>query len=124
MSRIDSLMARMTLSEKLGQLTMAARGHAVTGPVLAGDSTQSIIDGTVGNLLNLFGAGPAREMQRVAVEESRLGIPLLFGFDVIHGHRTHLSRSRSPRPRPSTRLLWERDGARGGARGGGRRPRT
>jgi beta-glucosidase len=88
MSRIDSLLARMTLSEKLGQLTMAACGHAVTGSVIAGDSMQSIIDGTVGNLLNLVGAAPAHEMQRLAVEKSRLGIPLLIGLDIIHGHRT------------------------------------
>ncbi len=88
MSRIDILMARMTLAEKLGQLTMTASGYTVTGPVLAGDSTQSIIDGTVGNLLNMVGAGPAHEVQRLAVEQSRLGIPLLIGLDIIHGHRT------------------------------------
>ena len=88
MSRIDTLMARMTLSEKLGQLTMTASSYTVTGPVLAGDSTQSIIDGTVGNLLNMVGAGPTHEMQRLAVEKSRLGIPLLIGLDIIHGHRT------------------------------------
>lgn len=88
MSRIDTLMARMTLAEKLGQLTMTASGYTVTGPVLAGDSTQAIIDGTVGNLLNMVGAGPAHEVQRLAVEQSRLGIPLLIGLDIIHGHRT------------------------------------
>lgn len=88
MGRVDSLIARMTLAEKLGQLTMAAFGHALTGPVIAGDSTQSIIDGTVGNLLNLVGAAPAHEMQRLALEKSRLGIPLLLGLDIIHGHRT------------------------------------
>jgi beta-glucosidase len=88
MSRIDSLLAQMTLSEKLGQLTMAACAHAVTGPVIAGNSTQSIIDGAIGNLLNLVGAGTTREMQRLAVEKSRLGIPLLIGLDIIHGHRT------------------------------------
>jgi beta-glucosidase len=88
MSRIDTLLSRMTLSERLGQLTMAASSHTVTGPVIAGDSTQSIIDGTIGSLLNLVGAGPAHEMQRLAVERSRLGIPLLIGFDIIHGHRT------------------------------------
>ncbi|NDZ18050.1 beta-glucosidase [Variovorax sp. WS11] len=88
MSRIDTLMARMTLSEKLGQLTMTASSYTVTGPVLAGDSTQSIIDGSVGNLLNMVGAGPTHEMQRLAVEKSRLGIPLLIGLDIIHGHRT------------------------------------
>lgn len=88
MSRIDTLVARMTLSEKLGQLTMTASGYTITGPVIAGDSTQSIIDGTIGNLLNMVGAGPAHEMQRLAVEKSRLGIPLLIGLDIIHGHRT------------------------------------
>jgi len=88
MSRIDTLIARMTLSEKLGQLTMTASSYTVTGPVIAGDSTQSIIDGTIGNLLNMVGAGPVHEMQRLAVEKSRLGIPLLIGLDIIHGHRT------------------------------------
>jgi len=88
MSRIDSIMAQMTLPEKLGQLTMTASGYAVTGPVIAGDSTQAIVDGTIGNLLNMVGAGPVHEMQRLAVEKSRLGIPLLIGLDIIHGHRT------------------------------------
>jgi len=88
MSRIENLMARMTLVEKLGQLTMTAAGHAVTGPVIAGDSTEAIRSGAIGNLLNLVGAGPVREMQRLAVEESRLKIPLLIGLDIIHGHRT------------------------------------
>jgi beta-glucosidase len=85
--RIDGLLAEMTLAEKLGQLTMTASGYAVTGPIIAGDSTESIRNGTIGNLLNMVGAGPVHEMQRLAVEESRLGIPLLFGLDVIHGHR-------------------------------------
>jgi beta-glucosidase len=88
MDGIDKLISRMTLAEKLGQLTMTAAGYAVTGPVIAGDSTDSIRNGTLGNLLNLVGAKHVREMQRIAVEESRLGIPLLIGFDVIHGHRT------------------------------------
>lgn len=88
MSRIDDLLAKMTLPEKLGQLTMTASSHAVTGPVIAGDSTDSIADGTLGNLLNMVGADPTHDMQRLAVEKSRLGIPLLIGLDVIHGHRT------------------------------------
>src|SRR6202046_3566690 len=88
MSRIDSLIAKMTLAEKLGQLTMTASSYAGTGPVIAGDSTQAIKEGTIGNLLNMVGAAHVREMQRLAVEESRLGIPLLIGFDIIHGHRT------------------------------------
>jgi beta-glucosidase len=86
--RIDQLIREMSLAEKLGQLTMTAAGYAVTGPTIAGDSTEAIKAGTIGNLLNLVGAQHVREMQRVAVEESRLGIPLLIGFDVVHGHRT------------------------------------
>jgi len=88
MSAIDKLLGRMTLAEKVGQLTMTSASYAVTGPVIAGDSTDSIRDGTLGNLLNLVGAKHVHEMQRIAVEESRLRIPLLIGFDVIHGHRT------------------------------------
>jgi beta-glucosidase len=106
MSRIDKLMSRMTLPEKLGQLTMTAAGYTVTGPVIAGDSTDSIRDGTLGNLLNLVGAKHVHDMQRIAVEESRLGIPLLIGFDVIHGHRTIFP---VPLAEASTfdPLLWE-----------------
>src|SRR5271165_230187 len=88
MNRIDKLIGEMTLAEKLGQLTMTAAGFAVTGPIIAGDSTDAIRSGAIGNLLNLVGPGPVREMQRLAVEESRLGIPLLIGLDIIHGHRT------------------------------------
>src|SRR5690348_18446434 len=88
MGRIDRLLSQMTLQEKLGQLTMTASTDAVTGPVIAGDSTDSIRNGTLGNLLNLIGPGPTHQMQRLAVEESRLGIPLLIALDVIHGHRT------------------------------------
>ena len=88
MTRIDRLLAAMTLQEKVGQLTMSGAGFAVTGPVLAGDATEDIVAGRVGSLLNIFGAAEAHRVQRVAVEESRLGIPLFFGFDVLHGHRT------------------------------------
>ncbi len=87
-NRIDRLIREMSLAEKLGQLTMTAAGYTVTGPTIAGDSTDAIREGTVGNLLNLIGPDHVREMQRLAVEESRLGIPLLIGFDVIHGYRT------------------------------------
>lgn len=86
--RIATLIGEMTLPEKLGQLTMMAASHTVTGPVITGHSLGDIRSGRIGNLLNLIGAAPAREMQRIAVEESRLAIPLLIGLDVIHGHRT------------------------------------
>ncbi|MDB6090761.1 MAG: glycoside hydrolase family 3 domain protein [Gammaproteobacteria bacterium] len=88
MSRVETLIRDMTLAEKLGQLTMTASSYAVTGPVIAGDSTESIKDGTLGNLLNMVGADHVFEMQRLAVEGSRLRIPLLIGLDIIHGHRT------------------------------------
>jgi beta-glucosidase len=88
MSRIETLIASMTLTEKLGQLTMTACSFTVTGPVIAGDSTEAIRSGAIGNLLNLVGAGPVRDLQRLAVEESRLKIPLLVGLDIIHGHRS------------------------------------
>jgi beta-glucosidase len=88
MSRIAALIASMTLAEKLGQLTMTASSFTVTGPVIAGDSTEAIRTGAIGNLLNLAGAGPVRDMQRLAVEESRLKIPLLIGLDIIHGYRS------------------------------------
>ncbi|GAC1675851.1 MAG: glycoside hydrolase family 3 N-terminal domain-containing protein [Steroidobacteraceae bacterium] len=88
MNRTETLIGQMTLAEKLGQLTMTASSYAVTGPVIAGDSTAAIKAGTIGNLLNMVGADHVREMQRLAVKESRLGIPLLIGFDVVHGHRT------------------------------------
>jgi beta-glucosidase len=87
MSRIESLISRMTLIEKLGQLTMTACGSAVTGPTIAGDSTAAIVSGAIGNLLNLIGVQDINAMQRLAVKESRLGIPLLIGLDVVHGHR-------------------------------------
>src|ERR1700743_3500879 len=66
---------------------MTACGQAVTGPTIAGDSTEAIKKGEIGNLLNLVGERNVNDMQRLAVEDSRLGIPLLIGYDVIHGHR-------------------------------------
>ncbi|MGH8229465.1 MAG: glycoside hydrolase family 3 N-terminal domain-containing protein, partial [Steroidobacteraceae bacterium] len=88
MSRVETLIEQMTLTEKLGQLTMTAAGHAVTGPVIAGDSMDAIAAGTIGNVLNLIGADHVHGMQRLAVERSRLHIPVMFALDVMHGHRT------------------------------------
>jgi beta-glucosidase len=86
--RIDKLIVQMTLAEKIGQLMMIAADHAVTGPVLTPFSEDAIRSGTIGNLLNLYGAGPTQRIQKIAVEESRLHIPLLLGYDAIHGQRT------------------------------------
>ena len=88
MSRIDTLIAAMTLTEKLGQLTMATADSAVTGAVMTLDLDSGIASGEIGNVLNLVGSERVHAMQRLAVEKTRLHIPLLFGFDVIHGHRT------------------------------------
>src|ERR1700761_3339864 len=87
MSRIEQLIGEMTLSEKLGQLTMTAAPYAVTGPYVATDLNRDIKSGAVGNLLNLYGPEVVRETQAMALTETRLGIPLLIGLDVIHGHR-------------------------------------
>jgi beta-glucosidase len=88
MNRVEELIARMTLAEKLGQLTMVASSYAITGPVLVGDSTEGIKSGAIGNLLNMVGYSHVCEMQTLAVQQSRLGIPLLIGLDVLHGQRT------------------------------------
>jgi beta-glucosidase len=87
-SRIDDLIAAMTLAEKLGQLTMTTAGYAVTGPVATTDLQAGILSGQIGNVLNLYGADAVKGVQRLALEQTRLKIPLLVGMDVIHGHRT------------------------------------
>lgn len=88
MTDIDALISAMTLQEKLGQLTMDSAGAVVTGPGGVEDPVARVRDGRAGNLLNLCGAEETATLQKIAVEESRLKIPLLFGFDVVHGHRT------------------------------------
>ncbi|MGB6175702.1 MAG: glycoside hydrolase family 3 N-terminal domain-containing protein, partial [Methylocella sp.] len=88
MTRTDKLLAAMTVEEKIGQLNMVAAGYAVTGPVLASGVTDGIRAGRIGSLLNIWGAREVHAVQKIAVEKSRLGIPLLIGFDVLHGHKT------------------------------------
>ncbi|MDQ6867658.1 MAG: glycoside hydrolase family 3 C-terminal domain-containing protein [Pseudomonadota bacterium] len=88
MTRIDKLLAAMTVEEKIGQLNMVATGYAVTGPVLASGVIEGIREGRIGSLLNIWGAREAHAVQKIAVEKTRLGIPLLIGFDVLHGHKT------------------------------------
>ncbi|MBO4361798.1 MAG: beta-glucosidase BglX [Paludibacteraceae bacterium] len=85
---VDKLMAQMTLEEKLGQLNLPVTGNIVTGAARESNVAEDIRQGKVGGLFNLKGADAIREVQRIAVEESRLGIPLLFGMDVIHGYET------------------------------------
>ncbi|HEX7090316.1 MAG TPA: glycoside hydrolase family 3 N-terminal domain-containing protein [Longimicrobiales bacterium] len=85
---VESLLARMTLEEKLGQLTQGTARGTDSGPRVPEEGVAEIRAGRVGSFLGVFGAAYTRELQRIAVEESRLGIPLLFAHDVIHGFRT------------------------------------
>jgi beta-glucosidase len=88
LAHIDDLLDAMTLAEKLGQLTMTAAAYGANGPFVGADLAEAVRSGGVGSLLDLFGAAPIREIQRVAVEETRLKIPLLIGLDVLHGYET------------------------------------
>ena len=85
---IDKLMQQMTLTEKLGQLNLPASGDITTGQTGSSNIAAKIRAGKVGGLFNIKGVDKIREVQRLAVEESRLKIPLLFGMDVIHGYKT------------------------------------
>ena len=85
---VDRLMSQMTIEEKLGQLSMPAAGEIVTGQAQSSNVADKIRNGQVGALLNLKGADRILELQKIAVEESRLGIPLIFCMDVIHGYET------------------------------------
>lgn len=85
---INQLMSRMTLREKIGQLNLPVTGDIVTGEAKSSDLAGKISRGEVGGLFNLKGVDKIREVQKLAVEKSRLHIPLLFGMDVIHGYET------------------------------------
>ena len=86
---INELMSKMTLAEKIGQTNLLpAPGPIFTGISEETDILNQIKEGKVGSILNIKGAEAIREYQRIAVEETRLGIPLLFGLDVIHGYQT------------------------------------
>jgi beta-glucosidase len=85
---IDELMSKMTLQEKIGQLNLPGSGDIVTGQTSNSDIGKKIKEGKVGGLLNIKSVEKIRDVQKVAVEESRLGIPLIFGMDVIHGYET------------------------------------
>ena len=79
---------RMTLEEKIGQLNLLSVGFDVTGPQLSKDADKKIREGLVGGVFNTYTPVATRKLQTQAVTESRLGIPLLLGYDVIHGHKT------------------------------------
>lgn len=85
---ITELIGRMTLEEKLGQLNLPPSDDIVTGQTINSNIGAAVARGEVGGTFNIKGAGKIKELQRIAVEKSRLGIPLLLGMDVIHGYET------------------------------------
>lgn len=85
---IDGLMRKMTLEEKLGQLNLPGSGDIVTGQAQSSDIAAKVRAGKVGGLFNIKSVAKIHDVQRIAVEQSRLKIPLLFGMDVIHGYET------------------------------------
>ncbi len=87
--KIDSLMTSMTVEEKLGQLNQVSGSwDKYKGATVTAGQKRQLRDGKIGSFLNVYGAEETRKLQKIAVEETRLGIPLIFGFDVIHGFRT------------------------------------
>lgn len=86
--KADSLLSVMTLEEKIGQMTLYTSGWEVTGPTMNENYLNDIRQGKCGNVFNAHTAAYTRQLQKIAVEETRLGIPLLFGYDVIHGYKT------------------------------------
>ena len=85
---ISALMEKMTVDEKIGQMNLPASDDIVTGQPLKSNIGKAIASGQAGGTFNVKGAAKVRELQRIAVEESRLGIPLIIGMDVIHGYET------------------------------------
>jgi beta-glucosidase len=86
--KADSVIRLMTLDEKIGQLSLFTSDWSSTGPSIRKDYIELIRLGKAGSIFNAYTVDYVRSLQKVAVEESRLHIPLLFGYDVIHGHRT------------------------------------
>ena len=112
--KVDSVLGKMTLDEKIGQLNQCTSQWEMTGPAPKDKSAQDeltmIKEGKVGSMLNVTGAEASRRAQQLAVENSRLGIPLLFGYDVIHGYRTMF-------PIPlATAASWDPEAAKTSAR--------
>jgi len=85
---VAELLSKMTLDEKLGQLNLPTSGDITTGQANSSNIAKNIAEGKVGGLFNIKSVQKIREVQRIAVEKSRLKIPLIFGMDVIHGYET------------------------------------
>src|SRR5689334_25444317 len=91
-SRTEALLKKMTLDEKIGQLVQRAGGRSkALNSKLDETELERVRAGAVGSYLHVAGAEPLARLQKVAVEESRLGIPLLFAMDVVHGYRDRKS---------------------------------
>jgi len=86
--KVDSVLRLMTIDEKIGQMVLYSSDWDVTGSTIKKSYTEEIRKGNCGNVLNAYTAAYTRKLQKIAVEESRLHIPLLFGYDVIHGYKT------------------------------------
>lgn len=85
---VSELLSKMTLEEKIGQLNLPTSGDITTGQANSSNVAKSIEEGKVGGLFNIKSVQKIKEVQKIAVEKSRLKIPLLFGMDVIHGYET------------------------------------
>ena len=121
-ARIEQLLQQMTLEEKAGQMTQFSIGTP-TGPGTGrSDYKEMVANGQVGSILNMTGAADTNAMQKIAVEQSRLHIPLIFGLDIIHGFRTAfpiplgLSASWNPELIESVARLAAQEGSRAGIR--------
>ncbi|MCX6234189.1 MAG: glycoside hydrolase family 3 C-terminal domain-containing protein [Bacteroidetes bacterium] len=86
--KIDSILSLMTLEEKIGQMTLFTSDWDVTGPTMQSGYKENIRRGRVGAIFNAYGVRYVRDMQRLAVDSTRLHIPLMFGYDVIHGYKS------------------------------------
>ncbi len=87
-NKVDSILSLMTLEEKVGQLTLYTSDYDVTGPHIRAGYKEDLKAGKVGAIFNALGANYTRTLQEIAVKETRLGIPLMFGYDVVHGYKT------------------------------------
>ncbi|MGB5363915.1 MAG: glycoside hydrolase family 3 N-terminal domain-containing protein, partial [Aureibaculum sp.] len=87
-AKVDSLLSLMTLDEKIGQLNLVSGSDIKTGEAKSSNVALKIEKGMVGGLLNITSVEKIKEVQKIAIEKSRLKIPLLFGLDVIHGYET------------------------------------
>ena len=87
-SIVDTLLSEMTLDEKIGQLNLEGVGFNADGPIISDDLRKRISRGEVGAVLGIYTPQAVRQLQELAINSSRLKVPFIFGFDVIHGHKT------------------------------------